>query len=250
MNLVLQGRCQLLREVRRLGAISKYKEIDVTETPFFIKEYVKIKTCKNKKLLVWSGISPSGSSGLWTSSFWLSNKVPKTYLFWVLPSSFWLSNEALSISINSRFKRKTWLIREFFNQVWASKSFPPLSKRRYQSYVLVFISWLMVLLPLVERGISMIVVRRSISTIGRSGRGLSISVLRRGISIAERSISTIGSSGKSISISIAGRSLPKAMVSISTIEGTGRNISTSWKVISISIAGRCISTGVVSGDDP
>ena len=57
----------------------------------------------------------------------------------------------------------------------------PLSKRRERSYVLVFISWPMVLPSLVERGISMIVVRRSISTIGPSGRGLSISVLRRGI---------------------------------------------------------------------
>ena len=64
----------------------------------------------------------------------------------------------------------------------------------------------MVLLSVVERGISMVVIRRSISiarksisTIGSSGRGLSID---------ERSISTIGSSGKSISISEAGRSLP------------------------------------------
>ena len=47
---------------------------------------------------------------------------------------------------------------------------------------------------------------------------------------AERSISTIGSSGKSISISIAGRSLPMAMMSISTIEDTGRNISTSGSI--------------------
>ena len=39
-----------------------------------------------------------------------------------------------------------------------------------------------------------------------------------------------------------------AMMSISSIGGTGRSISTSLKVISISIAGRSISTVVVSED--
>ena len=67
----------------------------------------------------------------------------------------------------------------------------------------------MVLRSVVERSISMSVVRRrisiarkSISTVESSGRGLSISVARRSISIpmARISISTIGSSGTSISI--------------------------------------------------
>ena len=41
-----------------------------------------------------------------------------------------------------------------------------------------------------------------------------------------------------------------AVVNISTIEGTGGGLSTSWRVMTVSIVGSCISTVVMSGDDP
>ena len=99
----------------------RYKEIDVTETPF----------CKNKNLQIIKNISVNRD---FTFSFirslnlqFLDVKRGAQNLFNLgLASSFWFTTKALSVSINFlNLKEKTnlrgklfsWLIRESYNQV-------------------------------------------------------------------------------------------------------------------------------------
>ena len=69
----------------------RYKEIDVTEAPF-LKKMQKEKQNLQIMSNCSSKISPFRSSDFWVepSVLFITNKVPKTYLDWVLPSVYFL----------------------------------------------------------------------------------------------------------------------------------------------------------------